>query len=305
MLAVDLQEKKLLFVVNRHAGLGYARELERMIGEACDKNNASCVVRYTESRGHATELSQAAAENGYNYVIAVGGDGTINEVAKGLLNSNVPMGIVPRGSGNGLARHLGIPLKTSDAVLALFRSEIISMDIFRVNGKLSLNVSGIGFDGHITNLFGVKSTRGFIGYITLTIQEFFKFQVFTAQIATGDKTLTRNAFIIAIANSSQYGNNAVIAPAASVRDGLLHINIVKKVPLYRLDFLYAFFSGQLEGSSFCEIIETKSFRLTTNRPVSYHVDGEPCDEQNTFKVELIPSALHILLPANIHRKINP
>lgn len=298
MLGVNQEGRNLLFVINKYAGLGYPSELERAIGKACDKNQTAFSIQYTQRRGHATELSGTAAQEGFDRVIAVGGDGTINEVAQGLLNSPVPMGIVPRGSGNGLGRHLGIPLKTTDAINAIFDSEILAMDIFTVNGKLSLNVSGLGFDGHITNLFGIKSTRGFIGYITLTIQEFFKFREFNTTITTESTTLNRNAFIIAIANSSQYGNNALIAPLASVCDGLLHINILRKVPLYRLDFIYAFFSGKLEQSSFCEIIETKSVEISTASKVAFHVDGEACGEEDTFSIKLYPAALRILHPNN-------
>jgi YegS/Rv2252/BmrU family lipid kinase len=207
------------------------------------------------------------------------------------------MGIVPRGSGNGLARHLGIPLKISEAVKQIFDSKILPMDIFRVNGKLSLNVSGIGFDGHITNLFGVKSTRGLIGYVTLTVQEFLKFKEFETEITLNGKVINRNAFIIAIANSSQYGNNARIAPAASVCDGLLHINIVKRVPLFRLDFIYSFFTGQLSKSSFCEFMEAPSLKIRTTHPIDYHVDGEPCGLSDSFDIELMPAGLHVLVPA--------
>ena len=287
---------KLLFIVNRHAGIGYARQFEQMVKTACKANNAAYVIEYTKARGHATELASMAVRSGYNKVVAVGGDGTINEVARGLLHSGIPMGIVPRGSGNGLARHLGIPLNTADAIKSVFSDRSIAMDIFQVNNKLSLNVSGIGFDGHVTNLFGVKSPRGLIGYITLCITEFFRFREFETSITTDDGTFKRNAFIIAIANSSQYGNNALIAPTASVCDGFLKVNIMKKVPLYRLDFVYAFFSGKLGKSSFCEIIETRSFAFKTNGPVSYHVDGEPCGMADSFTITLTPSALQVVVP---------
>jgi diacylglycerol kinase (ATP) len=293
---VNQPASKLLFIVNRHAGIGYAKQFEQLVKVACEANHADYVIEYTKARGHATELSSMAVRSGYNKVVAVGGDGTINEVAKGLLQSGIPMGIVPRGSGNGLARHLGIPLNTADAIKSVFSDRWIAMDIFQVNDKLSLNVSGIGFDGHITNLFGIKSPRGLVGYVTLVITEFFRFQEFETAITTDGKTFKRNAFIIAIANSSQYGNNAVIAPTASVCDGFLKVNIMKKMPLYRLDFVYAFFSGRLGNSSFCEIIETRSFAFKTKEPVSYHVDGEPCGMADFFKITLTPSALHVLLP---------
>ncbi len=300
---MDTNVKKVLFIVNKHAGIGYQPKVEGRIIDTCDRHNAECTIEFTEGRGHAIELAREAVSRKFQQVVAVGGDGTTNEVAQGLIHTGIPMGIVPRGSGNGLARHLGIPLKTSDAIDKLFVSRVLCMDTFTVNGKLSLNVSGIGFDGHVTNLFGVKSTRGLIGYVMLTIQEFLRFREFDASISTAGKIVDRRAFIIAIANSSQYGNNALIAPAASVCDGLLHINIVKKVPAFRLDFVYSFFSGNLDKSSFCEIIETESLQIKTKKTIAYHVDGEASGSNDTFTIELIPSALHILVPHAVKKNL--
>jgi len=293
---VNLQVGKVLFIVNKHAGIGYQARLEGRILDTCEKNNVECTIEFTTGRGHAIELARSATALGFQRVIAVGGDGTSNEVAQGLIHTGTPMGVIPRGSGNGLARHLGIPLNTSDAISQIFQSKVLSMDTFTVNGKLSLNVSGIGFDGHVTNLFGIKSTRGLLGYIMLTVQEFLKFREFEAEITLLDKTFKRQAFIIAIANSSQYGNNARIAPAASVCDGMLHVNIVKKVPLLRVDFVYSFFSGKLGKSKFCEILETNSLEIRTKKPIYYHVDGEACGRQSAFRIELLPGSLQILVP---------
>ena len=300
MFEVANGQRKILFVINRHAGIGYQGELEKKIHETCEKHHAACSIEFTQHRGHGIELARDASSNGFNQVVAVGGDGTSNEVAQGLIHTDVSMGIIPRGSGNGLARHLGIPLKPFDAITSLFESTSLPIDAFTLNGKLSLNVSGIGFDGHVTNLFGIKSTRGLFGYVTLTIQEFLKFREFEITIREGGKSTIHNAFIIAIANSSQYGNNARIAPAASVRDGLLHINIVKKVPFYRLDFVYSFFNGDIQKSSFCDILETASVELKTKTPVAYHVDGEACGLTDTFVIELLPGALNMLVPDKAH-----
>jgi diacylglycerol kinase (ATP) len=299
---VDPKLSKVLFVVNKHAGIGYQSKVEGKILDTCEAHNVECTIEFTAGRGHAIELARSANSQGFHQVVAVGGDGTSNEVAQGLIHTGIPMGIIPRGSGNGLARHLGIPLKTSDAISQLFHSEILSMDTFTVNGKLSLNVSGIGFDGHVTNLFGIKSTRGLVGYVMLTIQEFLKFREFETTLTIQGNTLTRQAFIIAIANSSQYGNNAKIAPSASVCDGLLHVNIVRKVPVMRVDFVYSFFTGRLGKSRFCEILETKSLNLKTDKPIYYHVDGEACGLQDTFNIELLPGSLQILIPGNGKRK---
>jgi diacylglycerol kinase family enzyme len=170
------------------------------------------------------------------------------------------------------------------------------MDTFHLNGKLSLNVSGIGFDGHIANLFASTKKRGLQGYAKLTLNEFFKYPEFEAALTIGGETITRKAFIMAIANSSQYGNNARIAPVASVCDQLLHITILRKVPAYRLDFIYQFFRGKVHESHYCEMLETNKLTIATPTEVPFHIDGEPCGHANRFVIELIPSSLKMLAP---------
>lgn len=282
--------------MNKYAGIGYQENLEGQIIDACAKRDVECTIEFTGGPGHGTELSRQSIGQGFQQVVAVGGDGTLNEVAQGLLHSGIPMGIIPRGSGNGLARHLGISVKVPQALNQLFESSVLSMDTFTVNGKLSLNVSGIGFDGHVTNLFGVRSTRGLLGYVVLTIKEFLKFNEFGFTLTANGETLRRTAFIVAIANSSQYGNNARIAPGASVCDGLLHVNMMRKVPLFRIDFVFSFFRGKLDQSKFCDIIESDSIALNASQPIAYHVDGEPCGLCDTFLIQLTPGSLPVLVP---------
>ena len=298
---MNTEDKKVLFIVNKFSGTGYQASLEGKIIEACENHNMECFIEFTKSRGHATELAKEGVQKKFSSIMAVGGDGTVNEVARGLLHTSVPMGILPRGSGNGLSRHLGIPMKISHALQSLFSSQIISMDTFTLNGQLSLNVSGVGFDGHIANLFAKDKKRGFTGYARLTITEFFKFNEFHATISFGTETITRKAFIMAIANSSQYGNNARIAPAASVCDELLHLSILKKVPPYRLDFIYSFFSGNVDQSAYCDVIEAKNFVIKTDKRVAFHIDGEPCGETDQFDIRLLPGSLRMLVPATSTR----
>lgn len=288
--------KKVLFIVNKFSGGGFRPEFEGRIIDACERHDLECTIEFTQSRGHATALALEAINSDFGVVVAVGGDGTVNEVANGLLHSQIPMGILPKGSGNGLARHLGIPMDLSKSLVSLFNSQVIAMDTFTINGKLSLNVSGIGFDGHVANLFKDNKTRGLQGYAKVTLSEFVRFKEFEAKLTMGDRESSRKGFIIAIANSSQYGNNARIAPAASVCDGLLHICFLKKVPAYRLDFIYDFFAGKINESSFCEIMETSSMSITVDTPIAFHIDGEPSGVDTRFEIKMLPASLKILVP---------
>lgn len=267
----------------------------RVLSESA-KHDIECSIEYTQSRGHAITLAHEASKNGFHYVIAVGGDGTINEVARGLLNSEIPMGILPRGSGNGLARHLGISVKFDEAIGNLFNSKVVLMDTLTINDKLSLNVSGIGFDGHIANLFADKSIRGLFGYIKVGLKEFFKFPEFEAELTLNGITCFYKTFIIAIANSSQYGNNVRIAPLASVRNGMFHVTVVKKIPAYRLDFIYSLINGSLKKSGLCDMLETKELQIKTSKPVPYHIDGEPSGLHDNFIINLKPASLRVLIP---------
>ena len=295
---MNKEVNKVFFIVNKFSGAGYGPRLESNILNAGKENKVDCTLAFTEGPGHATTLAAEAAAAGFKKIIAVGGDGTVNEVAKALLHSPIAMGIVPKGSGNGLARHLGIPLGVNNALKSLFNSRVIHMDTFRLNGKLSVNVSGIGFDGHIANSFGSDKKRGLQGYTRLVLNEFRNFPEFEATVTVGENQLVRKAFVIAIANSSQYGNNAKIAPAASVCDEVLNMSILKKIPPYRLDFIYSFFSGTVDQSAFCETFQVRETAIKLNAPVAYHIDGEPGGIADRFIVELVPASLRMLIPCS-------
>lgn len=295
--------KKVFFIINRKSGTGYQSAVEGRILDECRLHDALCTLEFTQYRGHATELARQAVAEKFDLVVAVGGDGTMNEVAQGLINTSVAMGIVPRGSGNGLARHLGIPLQIKRAVRTLFVGSTLNMDTFTVNNRLSLNVSGIGFDGHIARQFDTSPQRGLANYARITWQEYLQFPEFEATLTTHDHALTNKAFIIAIANSSQYGNNACIAPLASVCDQKLHICIVKKIPAYRADVAVALFARQAHRSKFCTTLETDALTISLPQPMAYHIDGEPGGEDSQFAIQLNPRALTVLIPSLNRHKV--
>jgi diacylglycerol kinase (ATP) len=288
--------KKLLFIINKHAGTGYQPQFEGKIIDACIRNDVECTILFTSGRGHATQLATNGAGR-YDVIVATGGDGTVNEVATGLVSTGTPMGIIPTGSGNGLARHLRIPLRLEPALQTLLTGRVIDIDSFRINGKLSVNVSGIGFDGHIANLFGQTDKRGFWGYARLVLKEYFNYGEFEWVLHQDGHSSIHRSFILAIANSSQYGNNAVIAPGASVTDQRLNLSEVRKLPLYRGPaFVYGMFKGKLRNNNRFNSMVVNSMRINTSLPVAYHVDGEPCGSADQFEIEVFPSAIRMIVP---------
>ena len=297
------ENNKVFFIINKYSGRGFRPELEGLIISQCDALNLECTIEFTQDRGHATELAKNASSLGFHKVFAVGGDGTVNEVAQGLVYTETKMGIIPKGSGNGLARHLNIPMSVKKSLELLSSEKMIQMDTIRFNDKLSVNVSGIGFDGHVAGLFGKDGKRGLAGYIKLVLKEFFSFKEFPIEMVADGKPFQRSAFILAIANSSQFGNNATIAPFASVCDQLIDVCFIKKVPLWQaIGFAIKMFSGKIDTSAFVEIIKAREISIRFPKPIAYHIDGEPMAPVSVFKIAIAQSSLNMIVPntASLH-----
>ena len=296
-----MSENKILFIINKFSGGGYRPEVEGRIIDECAKQNIECSIEFTQGRGHATELAKSAVqEKNFTTVFAVGGDGTVNEVAQGLVSSDVRMGILPKGSGNGLARHLGIPINFRKSLSLIGSDRAISIDTFLVNGNLSVNVSGVGFDGHVAGLFGKDGKRGLVGYTKLVLKEFLSYKEFQIEITLDGSALQKESFIVALANSSQFGNNARLAPHASVCDQLIDVCFIKKVPIVQAAaFGYKLFTGQINKSAFVEIIKAKNVSMNFAHPMPYHIDGEAYPPTKKFEIIIQPSSLKMLLHAHV------
>ncbi len=291
--------KKVLFIVNKFAGGRPHPGIDELIERTCRERGVPYAISFTEGPRHATSLaSQAVASQEYKWIVAAGGDGTVNEVAQGMLHNPIPMGILPIGSGNGLARHLRSPMRTGNALRNLLDGVETTIDGMLVNGRLSINVSGIGFDGHIADHFGRGKKRGLVGYLQNIVREFKTFREFRAELITPDGSRTVDAFVIAIANSSQYGNNARIAPKASLRDGLIDVCILRKMPGYRLDLAFALLAGTIDKSHYYESIRARDLIVRLAAPVANHVDGEPCQPEAEFSITLMPGCLTVVVPKN-------
>lgn len=288
---------KVFFIINKYSGTGFQEKIEGRIIDACAKLRLEGIIEYTQHRGHATELARQAAADGITRVFAMGGDGTVNETAQGLIGTSTALGILPKGSGNGLARHLKIPLRLPWALRLLEKYNVIDMDVLLVNGKVSVNVSGIGFDAHVAGKFGKNGKRGLVGYTKLVLKEFRSFKEFDTHAHLDGDTISHRSFIIALANSSQFGNNAQVAPSASVCDGTMDVCFIRKVPLSKLvGFTTKMFTGQIDRSSLVDIHKTSRFQAEFSRPLPYHIDGEPHAPEKKFDVEIRPGSLKMIVP---------
>lgn len=287
---------KLLFIINKHSGHGYQPRVEGKILDACARNNAECTLEFTQSPGHAREIARNNAPH-FDALIAVGGDGTVNEVAQGLVHTKTPLGIIPKGSGNGLARHLGMPMKYTNAINNLFVSQPVLVDTFEVNGKTGINVAGIGFDGHVANLFGKGSRRGLLGYTKLVVRELTRYRGIEARVMADEQHYHTHDFIMAIANSSQYGNNAYIAPQASITDGSLNLVHISNIPPAQTPmFLLRLFTRKLHNGRLYQSRACRNVHITLTGEAPFHIDGEPCGHANTFDIRVNPASLVLLVP---------
>ena len=225
-----MTKKKIIFIVNPISGNHNKNNFPVLVDNYIDKNKFDYKIVFTERVNHATELTMKAIEDGFKYIAAVGGDGTINEIAKCLIGKEQVLVIVPFGSGNGLARHLELPFKTERLITEVINNgDIYKMDTATMNGTPFISIAGIGFDALIADYFSKDSNRGFITYAKLVTEEYHNFKP-KEYILTldNDKTIVCKPFFITFANSSQFGYNAEISPKASVQDGLLDVCIFKK-----------------------------------------------------------------------------
>lgn len=288
--------KKIVFVINPKAGTGGKRAVEAAIEQHLDTTLYDCSVRYTERAGHATEIAAEEAERGTDVVVAVGGDGTVNEVGRGLVGTQTAMGIIPCGSGNGLARHLRISMDPVEAVKLLNEGCIAALDYGTVNGRPFFCTCGVGFDAFISMKFAEAGKRGLKTYVEKTLQDGLNYKPETYTIEIEGETETYDAFLIACANASQYGNNAYIAPEASTRDGLMDVTIL--TPFNRLEsaqIVLQMFSRELEKNSHVKMFRTKRLRITRKAEGPAHIDGDPTVMGETLDVELIPAQLRMVV----------
>jgi diacylglycerol kinase (ATP) len=251
-------------------------------------------VVFTRASGHAKRLAREAVEGGASMVFAWGGDGTINEVASALAFGPGVLGVVPSGSGNGLARALGVP---TDPELALghgLQRPERTIDLGEFGGRLFVNVAGIGFDAVVASAFARSARRGFLPYLRAAGREFLKYEPVEYELDVDGERLHEAAVLVAVANSNQYGNGATIAPDARLDDGALDLVVVGRLSaVERIATAPRLFTGGIADAPGVTTRRVTRVRITAAEPMLFHVDGEPLAGGTTLEVMVHPRALRI------------
>lgn len=293
-----MERKQCLLIINPISGTTNKRGLDKIVSRRLADINLDMDVAWTTARGDATRLASEAVAKGYHSVIAAGGDGTVNETAKALCGSSTALGILPCGSGNGLARHLDIPVDIDAALGIIAEDHIVACDYGTANDMPFFCTFGMGFDAAVSKKFASQKQRGFITYIRSAFTEFKHFNPEEYVISANGAVITENAFVVAVCNASQYGNNAYIAPRASMVDGLLDITIILHgnpitTALVGVDML----TGYINRNTLYHTFQVREATITRKSAGPAHIDGEPVTIGDTTCIKCHPGALHIYTPS--------
>lgn len=281
-----MSKQSIIFIVNPISGLGKQKGIDKTITEIAAKYKANVTIEFTKHAGHAFEIALQAVKNKINTVAIVGGDGSVNEVGKALMHTETNLGIIPSGSGNGLARHFNIPLDTKKAIERVFTGKTIVMDVGKIEDHIFLSTAGFGFDAQVAHVFSQQKKRGFRTYIKTVRKELFKFKPF--EFTLTNEKITDKAFMLSVANIPQFGNNFTINPNATENDGLLNCTLIKPFPKYKIPLLTSrFFKKSIHNSRYFTEWLAPGFEFEIPH-LTAHVDGEPIvlkNMRNTCSIE--------------------
>ena len=288
--------KRIVFIMNPISGTQNKAGIPELIERTLDHEQFSYELRLTEHAGHASEIANEAKEQGVDIVVAIGGDGTVNEVARAIVHSNTALGIMPCGSGNGLARHLLLPMNLKKSIEILNRCEIHELDYGIINGHAFFCTCGMGFDAFVSQKFAEAGKRGPITYVENVLREGLKYKPETYEIQDEQGTTRAKAFLISCANASQYGNNAYIAPQASMSDGLLDVIIMEPFDVIEAPQIsIEMFNKTLDKNSKIKTFKCQRLHIHRKQPGFIHYDGDPMMTDADVDIELKPKGIRVVV----------
>lgn len=290
-------KKKIAFIINPASGTTEKKTVEKYILQLLNPEMyLSPSVAYTTHRHHATDLARNFSLLGYDIVVAVGGDGTVNEVATALIGSETALGLVSMGSGNGLARHLHIPMDFQKAIKQLNHSETIKIDYGIVNEKPFFCTCGTGFDAYISQKIEHSKKRGMVGYLEKMLKGYFNYEPEVYHLQGDGIDVRGEAFVITFANAAQWGFNAYIAPKASVQDGLIDISIISRMPVIAIPSIaFQLFTKTIHKDLLVNTLKSKEIILLREKVGPFHRDGEAYEEGKEIRIKIIENGLNVLV----------
>ena len=287
-------DKRIAFVVNPNSGPKKKENIVDVIEKTMSGKTPFDIFVWKD-KNNFEEIRQQITSGKYTTVVAVGGDGTVNEVAKNVANTNIILGIIPRGSGNGLARTLGIPQKAVEAIKRVETGKVKTIDHGFINGRFFSCAAGIGFDAHICELFAGSKTRGLMSYVTISLKQFLSYRAKEYTIQTNNETFKTKAFLIAFANAGQYGNDFYIAPQAKMDDGLIDIVILKPFNVFSAcDIFVKVLSKKAHKAKSIVTFSAKEFKIKNESSTAIHFDGEPGAVETEIEVRINPQSLKVI-----------
>ena len=289
------EKKRIVFVVNPISGTQGKKAILKWIGERLDRSLYDYSIVKTEYAGHATQIAANAVTEKVDVVVAIGGDGTINEIARSLVHTDTALGIIPCGSGNGLARHLRIPMEPKAAIDILNRGCELCIDYGKINNIPFFCTCGVGFDAFISLKFADSGKRGLLTYLENTLHESLTYQPETYEIENEEGTMKYKAWLIACGNASQYGNDAYIAPQASLTDGLMDVTIMEPFTVLDVPSLsFQLFNKTIDQNSRVKTMRAKKIKIHRVNDGVMHFDGDPLMAGRELEVEIIPAGLRVI-----------
>lgn len=296
-------ERKIIYLINPKSGTQNKNAVQKLIEKETTAVGLHYEILHTNAEGNYDFVRDKIVDENYTDIVIVGGDGSVNAVTDALRYYNPNFGIIPIGSGNGLARAAQIPMNVKAALALIFTGSSKYIDALTINDKYSCMLSGIGFDAQVAHDFSTKASRGLLTYTQQSILNFFKAQPYQFEITINDFTFFSEAFFISIANSNQFGNNFTIAPKAKLSDGLLDIVVVQKMSKAKLPFAIL---QQIRGNNKLETLvnevsnknvlyfQTSKLQIQNIKQAPLHIDGEPVDTANSFNIEIIKDCFRLI-----------
>jgi len=291
---------KVHAIINPISGVGSKRKIPKMIEEEFSSDTCDLTISFTEYAGHASELTRRAVDEGASTILAVGGDGTINEIAQSMLHTDTVLGIIPKGSGNGLARELHIPMDAKRALEVIAKGRISVIDSCRADENVFFCTCGVGFDAAVSQKFANEKHRGSLTYIKNTVEEYLSYKPKVYELLIDNKSIEEKAFLVACANASQYGNNAFIAPHANIQDGKMDITILTPfTPLDIAPLAIQLFTKQIDKNSKIKSFKGKDITIIREKPGVMHLDGEPINAGTEIRLSVVPHSLKVYTPETV------